>query len=110
MRMSVFLNGEIWKVKLYPTRGSEQDGIRPCLIVGPNSMNKSLPTMIVLPMTKSKRTWPTRVDLNLKGEIGQACVEHIRSVSKSRFLKKLGKASKEEMSNVRRILQAVFSN
>jgi mRNA-degrading endonuclease toxin of MazEF toxin-antitoxin module len=27
------LVGEAWKVKLYPVRGSEQDGIRPSLIV-----------------------------------------------------------------------------
>lgn len=103
------LNGEIWKVKLYPVRESEQDGIRPCLIVGPDSMNKALPTIIVLPMTRSKRKWPTRIDLKLDNEEGQACVEHIRSVSKSRFLKKLGSASEKEMAKVRKVLQVTFS-
>lgn len=103
------LNGEIWKVKLYPVRESEQDGVRPCLVVGPDSMNKALSTIIVLPMTRSKKKWPTRIDLKLNNEEGQACVEHIRSVSKSRFLKKLGSASDKEIAKVRKVLQITFS-
>ena len=103
------LNGEIWKVKLYPIRGSEQDGIRPCLIVSPDSMNKSLSTLIVLPMTTQLRDWPSRVEINFDNKIGQACVEHIRSVSKERFIEKLGTASYIEMSIVQKHLQATFS-
>ena len=37
--------GEIWKIKLYPVQGSEQDGIRPSLVLSPNSMNKALQTI-----------------------------------------------------------------
>lgn len=104
----MYLNGEIWKVKLYPVRESEQDGIRPCLIVSPDSMNKALSTVIILPMTTSKRNWPTRVDIELDGKTGQACIEHIRSLSKSRFQEKLGSASEEEMATVRKSLQSTF--
>lgn len=105
----MYLNGEIWKVKLYPIRGNEQDGIRPCLIVSPDSMNKSLSTLIVLPMTTQLRDWPSRVEINFENKIGQACVEHIRSVSKERFVEKLGTVSDIEMSIVQKHLQATFS-
>jgi len=104
------LNGDIWKVKLYPTRGSEQDGVRPCLIVSPDSMNKSLATLIVLPLTSQLKDWPSRVEINFENIIGQVCIEHIRSVSKERFVEKLGTASEIEMSIVRKHLQATFSS
>ena len=107
--MTKLLSGEIWKVKLYPVRGSEQDGIRPCLIVSPNSMNKSLQTAIVIPLTKSFKDWPTRVGVLVKNIPSQACVEHIRSISKERFFEKLGSASEIEMADVRKRLNAVFS-
>ncbi|MBL7555662.1 MAG: type II toxin-antitoxin system PemK/MazF family toxin [Bdellovibrionaceae bacterium] len=107
--MIKLLNGEIWKVKLYPVRGSEQDGIRPCLIVSPNSMNKSLQTVIVIPLTTSFKDWPTRVGVLVKNIPSQACVEHIRSISKERFSEKLGTASEIEMADVRKRLNAVFS-
>ena len=104
------LNGDIWKVKLYPTKGSEQDGVRPCLIVSPDSMNKPLATLIVLPLTSQLKDWPSRVEINFENIIGQVCIEHIRSVSKERFVEKLGTASEIEMSIVRKHLQATFSS
>lgn len=102
--------GEIWKIKLYPIRGSEQDGIRPCLIVSPNSMNKALQTVIVVPLTTSMKDWPTRANVLVKKIPSQACIEHIRSVSKERFTEKLGTATEIEMASVRKHLNAVFSD
>jgi mRNA interferase MazF len=103
------LVGEIWKVKLYPVRGSEQDGIRPCLIVSPNSMNKALKTVIVVPLTRSKKDWPTRVKIDVKGTESQACLEHIRSISKERFIDKICSANFIEMTSIRKHLDAIFS-
>ena len=105
----MYQNGDIWKVKLHPVRDSEQNEIRPCLIVGPNSMNDTLNTIIVLPMTTSKKDWLTRIDIQLDDKEGQACDEHIRSLSKSRFHEKLGKAKEEEMATVHKTLQSTFS-
>ncbi len=107
--MIKLLNGEIWKVKLYPVRGSEQDGIRPCLIISPNSMNKYLQTVIVVPITTSFKCWPTRVSILVKDIPSQTCIEHIRSISKERFSEKLGSATEIEMAAVRKHLNAVFS-
>ncbi len=101
--------GEIWKIKLYPVRGSEQDGIRPCLVISPNSMNKALQTIIVVPLTTSKKDWPTRTPILLEKRESQACLEHIRAVSKERFLEKLGKASSLEMLSVRKHLASLFA-
>ena len=104
-----FLNGEIWLVKLYPVKGSEQDGIRPCLIVSPDSMNSALQTLIVLPMTTSLKEWPTRAPIIVDHTEGQVCIEHIRSVSKERLIKKIGTATDIEMATVRKHVLAVFS-
>ncbi len=105
-----FLNGEIWKVKLYPVRGREQNGFRPCLIVSPDSMNSALETIIVLPMTTSLKNWPTRTSVFVDHTEGQVCIEHIRSVSKERFVEKMGMATEIEMASVRKHLLAVFAS
>ncbi len=104
-----FQVGEIWKVKLYPVRGSEQDGVRPCLIVSPNSMNSALQTVIVVPLTTAVKDWPTRVNLMVKETQSQACLEHVRSVSKERFVEKMSSASEAEMAAIRKHLNAIFS-
>ena len=102
-------NGEIWKVKLYPARGSEQDGIRPCLVVSPDSMNQALQTVVVLPMTRAEKDWPTRVRIKLNQEFGQACIEHIRSVSKERLIEKIGSANEIEMAQTFKLIHATFN-
>lgn len=106
--MKKLLNGEIWKAKLHPVRGSKQDGVRPCLIVSPNSMNTHLQTVIVIPLTTSLKDWPTRANISVKNIQSQACGEHIRSISKKRFIEKLDVASKVEMADVRKRLNAIF--
>lgn len=49
-RDKVVKRGEIWSVSLEPTRGREQQGVRPVLIVSPNTL-KTLSPPIVCPIT-----------------------------------------------------------
>jgi len=45
--------GDIVTVELDPTKGSEQRGTRPCLVVQNNVGNENAPTTIVVPFTTS---------------------------------------------------------
>lgn len=47
--------GEIWRVRLDPTAGHEQQGTRPVLIVSPRRFNELTGTPIVLPITTGGR-------------------------------------------------------
>lgn len=52
----VALRGEIWEVNLNPRKGREQKGIRPCLIVSTDGLNRSrFGTVIVCPITTTER-------------------------------------------------------
>jgi mRNA interferase MazF len=52
----VALRGEIWEIDLNPRKGREQKGIRPCLVVSTDGMNRSrFGTVIVCPVTTTKR-------------------------------------------------------
>ena len=100
--------GEVWKVVLDPTKGSEQQGCRNCVIVSPDSMNNALDTIIVLPLTSSRKKWPTRVNTKFNQVEGQAQCEQIRTVSKKRLKSNLGKLSFEEMSKIRLTLKQML--
>lgn len=104
----MYQSKDVWKVKLYPVRGNEQDGLRPCLIISPNSMNSQLATLIVAPLTTSLKNWPTRINLAINDLKGQVCLEHIRSVSKERFVDKVGSLSTIEYSMVLKHLRSMF--
>jgi mRNA interferase MazF len=62
----VALRGEIWEVNLNPRKGREQKGIRPCLVVSTDGLNRSrFGTVIVCPITTTERPsflWRPRID------------------------------------------------
>ena len=80
----------IWGVDLDPTKGSEQAGYRPVLIISPNVMNNHLRTVIVAPMTTTVRGWPTRVQVTHDGKTGEVALDQIRSIDKKRLGKSMG--------------------
>ncbi len=42
---------EVWTIELNPTKGSEINKTRPCLIISPDSISRILNTVIVAPLT-----------------------------------------------------------
>lgn len=59
------LRGEIWMVDLNPKKGREQKGVRPCLIVSTDALNRSeFGTVVICPVTTRERprfTWRVAV-------------------------------------------------
>lgn len=81
---------EVWLIELDPTKGSEIKKTRPCVVVSPDAVNKYLNTVTVVPLTSVLRGYPTRVNCIFQGKEGQAMVDQIRALDKTRLKKKLG--------------------
>lgn len=80
---------DVWLIELDPTKGSEIRKTRPCLVVSPDSVNRYLNTITIVPLTSSIRNYPTRVNCVFQNKTGQAMVDQIRSLDKARLKKKL---------------------
>lgn len=100
--------GEVWDVVLDPIKGSEQAGLRPCVVVSPDSMNDQLETIIVVPLSTKKKDWPTRVDTHFDGKEGQALCEQIRTVSKKRLKAKKSKLKITEVIQIKLVLKQML--
>lgn len=100
--------GDVWNVVLDPIKGSEQRGIRPCVIVSPESMNDQLETVIVIPMSTKKKEWPTRVDVSFLDIEGQVLCEQIRTVSKIRLKKKIGHLLLKDLIQIKLVLKQML--
>jgi mRNA interferase MazF len=99
----------IWHVDLNPTKGSEQAGYRPVLIISPNLMNDYLRTVIVAPMTTTLREWPTRVAITHRGKTGEVALDQIRTIDKARLGKFMGTLDKKFHSQILVVLIDIFS-
>lgn len=104
-----FTPGDVVQVVLDPSKGSEQKGVRPCVVLSPNSLNQSLSICTVIPLTTSSKNWPTRVNTEIGKRIGQAAVEQIRTISQSRIKKKLGRIGDGTLNEIRLVIRQTFT-
>ena len=101
--------GEVWLVALEPVTGAEIGKTRTCVIVSPDQMNRHLKTVVVLPMTTVLRDWPYRVNVRSGGREGQVTPDQIRSVSKARLRKRLGRLSDDGLAQTLKTLRDMFT-
>ncbi|MGE3804814.1 MAG: type II toxin-antitoxin system PemK/MazF family toxin [Gemmataceae bacterium] len=100
---------EVYLINLDPTVGSEIKKTRPCLVVSPDEMNHHIRTVIVAPLTTAGRPYPTRVACRFKGKDGQVVLDQIRTVDRSRLVKKLGKIDGPTAAAVLNVIQEMFA-
>jgi mRNA interferase MazF len=106
--------GEVWRADHSPTRGTEQSGVRPILIVQPDRANPHSPHTIVVPFTTKirQKLLPSHV-LVPAGEGGLtqdsiALCEQIRVIDNGRLLARLGGLDAARMSEVDDALRAIL--
>ena len=100
---------DVYLINLDPTIGSEIQKIRPCLVISPDEMNRFIRTVIVAPMTTKGISYPTRVGCKFRGKQGQIVLDQIRTVDKTRLVRKLGKIDKQTQTEVLSVLGEVFA-
>ena len=101
------LRGEIWRVHLDPTRGSELQKSRPCLVISSDSI-RGLPVRTIVPISSWQEKFapfPYCVKIESDGTNGLdndsvANAVHIRSVSLDRFVRKYGRIAPSQMEEV----------
>lgn len=99
---------QIVLVNLDPTIGSEMKKTRPCVIISPNEMNKYLQTIVLVPMTSSTKTYPTRVEIKHNKKQGSIVLDQIRTVDRQRIIKVLGNLSEKEIKKVKNVLKETY--
>ncbi len=102
--MATILRGEIRWADLSPTRGHEQAGLRPVLILSHDIFNERSGTVIAVAITSQPQRagFPLTLELRTGGMPKQSWVKisQIRTLSVERIGKVIGRASQEEMAQV----------
>jgi mRNA interferase MazF len=106
--------GEVWGVDLDPTRGREQAGIRPALIVSDDALNGGPRDLVIIcPITGTDRGIPTHVPVAPpEGGLSRPSaimVEQVRAVSTSRLGRRGGEVTPETMGQVDQVLGLVLN-
>jgi len=102
--MARILRGEIRWADLNPTRGHEQAGLRPVLILSHDIFNERSGTVIAVAITSQSQRAGFPLTLELKTGVmpkqSWIKISQIRTLSVERIGKLIGRASQEEMAQV----------
>ncbi|MCM1053766.1 MAG: type II toxin-antitoxin system PemK/MazF family toxin [Ruminococcus sp.] len=102
--------GDICYIDFAPTKGHEQRGVRPAIVVSKNNYNKLTNLVVLCPITTNIKKFPTHYELlNAKKIKGAVLCEHIRSVDfKARNLTFVEKASNEDLEEILDIINGII--
>jgi mRNA interferase MazF len=101
-----FARGDIWLADLNPTRGSEQAGSRPILVMQNDVVNEFTSTLLAIPLTTNLRRaeLPSCVRVS-QGEGGLAndsvvLCHQLRVLDKTRLYRRLGSVGQQTLAAV----------
>ncbi|MCY7350271.1 MAG: type II toxin-antitoxin system PemK/MazF family toxin [Cytophagaceae bacterium] len=105
---------EIWLADLNPTAGSEQSGIRPVVIVSGNAMNDHFRLCIVCPLSSKIKNYAGGIVLEKTTSNGltqdsEVLTFQIRTLSKSRLLKRIGQITNDDFQKIKTGLNDILT-
>jgi len=99
---------DIYIANLDPTRGSEIKKTRSCIIISPDEMNAHLRTVQIAHLTSNTRPYPWRVSIRFRRKNGMVALDQIRTVDKSRLVKKASKATPRVIDGVKAVIHEML--
>lgn len=106
--------GEVWIVELDPTRGHEQGGTRPVVVISTDLFNHGPADLVVAaPMTRTDRgvRWHVRLGApdTQPNQTSVVLCDAVRSISVGRFRSYVGRLSPGAMAQIARRLYNLFN-
>ncbi len=100
--------GDIILLNLNPTKGHEQTGYRPAVVVSNNTFNINTKMVMVCPVSSNTKEFPTHYLLeDTKKVCGSVLIEHIRSIDyEIRNVKFIEKLSDNDLISIITLLDA----
>ena len=107
------VRGEVWFVDLGKTRGHEQAGLRPALVVSDVIVYQcSFELSVVVPFTSHGHPNALHVEVDPPeaglAQRSLAKCEDVRSVSHERFTRRIGVVSEQTMADVEDLLRIIM--
>lgn len=102
--------GDLFWVDLNPVKGSEQAGRRPVLVIQNDVGNAVAPTVVIAPLTTKSFTKEYPINVNVPADEGglkadsTVLLSQIRTIDKSRLIRKIGHLSPSYLQQVNRAI------
>ena len=102
--------GDICYMDFAPTKGHEQAGVRPAIVISKDNYNKYTNMAIICPITTNTKKFPTHYEIKSTKRVkGSVLCEHIRSIDfNARKLSFVEKIKEEELEEIIDIVNGII--
>jgi mRNA interferase MazF len=100
---------DVFLVNLDSTPSADAKNTRPCVIISPDEINRNVGHVIIAPLSSPKGKYPTRVPINFLNGTRSVVLDQIRTVDKSRLVKKIGLVDKDQQASILDRLVEMFA-
>jgi mRNA interferase MazF len=93
--------GDVWRVELAPSIGSEIRKTRPAIILNNDAANRNLARVVVIPLSSNlTRLYPDEALVTVAGKQSKAMPDQIMAADRLRLKSQLSVVSRAEMVEV----------
>ncbi|MGI8545056.1 MAG: type II toxin-antitoxin system PemK/MazF family toxin [Aridibacter sp.] len=100
---------EIYLFNLDANSADDAKNTRPCVVISPDEMNKHIESVVIAPISTVDKNYPTRINFDFLNKKRTVVLDQIRTVDKSRLVKKIGDIKGSTKRKVLDVLQEMFS-
>lgn len=100
---------EIYLFNLDENSADDAKNTRPCVVISPNEMNQHIESVIIAPISTVNKNYPSRIDFEFLNKKRSIILDQIRTVDKSRLVKKIGDIKETTKQKVLDVLQEMFA-
>lgn len=100
---------DVFLINLDEVPSDDPKNTRPAVVVSPDELNRHVESVIIAPLSSTRAKYPTRVPVEFLHETRYVILDQIRTVDRSRLVKKIGELQKEARAAVTDRLLELFS-
>jgi len=100
---------DVFLINLDEVPSADPKNTRPAVVVSPDELNRHVETVIIAPLSSTRAAYPTRVPVEFLNETRYVILDQLRTVDRSRLVKKIGGLEKEARAAVTDRLLELFS-
>ena len=101
---------DVYLINLDDEPSKDAKNTRPAVVVSPDELNRNVETVIVAPLASTNARFPTRVGVDFLNSERFLILDQIRTVDKSRLVKKIGEIEKSARRKIISRLLELFSD
>lgn len=100
---------DVFLINLDPSPSADAKNTRPAVIISPDEINHNIHSVIIAPLSSSRAPYPTRVPVNFLNNDRFVVLDQVRTVEKTRLVKKIGEIDPAARPQILSTLAELFA-